>query len=120
MREQLLSSSFDFSIRLVGLVEYLKNEGKEFPLSQQLLTCGNGIGVNLRLIPLADKKERNVRADQALICAVESEYILELMKKTGYLTEQQSGSIRADCAYLIKGIADIRKENNRSRAGDRV
>jgi four helix bundle protein len=116
MTDALLTNSFDFSIRLIELARYLKKEGKEFPLLACLLECGNGIGVNLRLVAISGAKERTVQLGQALAFVTESEYILELMTKTRYLSEQQSIPLRAGCTHLKEGITDMKQGNRQSNA----
>jgi len=103
--QELLENSFDFSIRLSELVRYLQDEGKEFPLWQRLLICGNGIGTNLRMAEMSVVKERAVKLEQALACAVECEHLLKLMAKTGYLSERQSEPLRKDCSRLVELIS---------------
>lgn len=111
--QELLERSFDFSIRLLELIKYLADEGSVFPLSKRLLICGCSIGVNLRMAELFSAKEEQERLEQALTNAVDCEYLLELMVKTGYLTQQQSMPIREDCHYLKEQIMDIKKDNKR-------
>lgn len=106
-----MESSFDFSIRLVELVKYLRDENREFPLEKWLLIRGNGVWVNLRMAELSDGKERSGAENQALACAVEIGYMLKLMAKTGYLDEQQSMPLREDCDELVKLISDSKKKN---------
>jgi len=113
MTEKILQNSFDFSIRLIELVKYLKDEGREFPLSERLLICGNGIGVNLCIAKMSALKERTAKSEQALAFAVECEHLLKLMAKTGYMTEQQSVPLREDCSHLINMIDGVKNEKKR-------
>lgn len=114
MWEKLLDSSFDFSIRLVELVKYLNSEDRRFPLAEHLLNCGNGIGINLRMAArTAAGRENYEKMAQAGACAAEIEYTLEVMAKTGYLTEQQSLPLREECAELAEMI---RAEERRTAA----
>jgi len=112
MTEKILQSSFDFSIRLIELVKYLKDESREFPLSERLLICGNGIGVNLSVAKMSAAKERAAKLGQALACAVECGHLLKLMAKTGDMTEQQSVPLREDCSYLINMIDGVKNKKN--------
>jgi len=106
MNETSLERGFDFSVRLVELEKYLKNEGKDFPLSQRLLACGVGVGVHLRLAAMSAAKERAAKTALALAAAVECGYLLELLSKTGYLTERQSIPLREDCERLIAALSN--------------
>lgn len=91
--------SFDFSIRIIELIKYLEEEKKPFPLCDRLLTCATGIGVFLRLVG-APGKSSVTNSKLALSWAVEMEYLLEIMVKTGYLTEIQSVPLLSDCRSL--------------------
>lgn len=97
-----MEKSFDFSIRLIELAKYLRDENKEFPLTERLLICGIGIGVDLRIASGCMGKEKTARMAQAVAYAAECEYLLELMVKTGYLAEQQSRFVLEECAEIIK------------------
>lgn len=110
MTDELLQNSFFLAVRLVELVRYLKDEGKDFPLSERLLICGNGVGVNLRIAKMSVAKERAVKTGQALAYALECEYLLKLMAKTGYMTEYQSMPLREDCTSLISMINSVKNE----------
>jgi len=110
MKAELIESSFDFSIRLIELIKYLDNEGREFPLSQRLLNCGNGVGVNLRMAEISGTKSRPSATENSLACAVECGYLLKLMAKTGYLSELQSMPLRDTCNQLINLIIEAKKQ----------
>jgi len=69
-----------------------------------LLTCATGIGIFLRLAETTGRGVAESRR-QALAYAVEAEYLLESMAKTGYLTEKQSLPIISDCRELKTQIA---------------
>ena len=42
----ILDKTFDFSVRIVKLYQYLCSEKKEYVMSKQLLRCGTSIGAN--------------------------------------------------------------------------
>jgi len=102
--DQVLEKSFDFSIRIIELIKYLDEENKPFALRERLLRCGMGIGVCLRLAESMGKRFTE-SGWQALYYAVEAEYLLETMAKTGYLTKKQSQPIINDCRALKTLIA---------------
>lgn len=96
---ELLTKAFDFGIRIIELANYLDEEKKPFPLMNLLLECGTGIGACLRAsegFPDSFPEDR-IRACKL---ALETEYLLELMVKTGFITEIQSKPILADCRFL--------------------
>lgn len=109
--DQLLDKSFDFSIRIMELAKYLDEERKPYPLSSRLLTCAAGIGISLRLAGLTGRRSAE-SLEQALSCAVESEYLLEIMVKTDCLQERQSIPILSDCRVLKELIAEQLSRKN--------
>lgn len=108
---QVVDKSFDFSIRIIELAKYLEEEKKPFPLCERLLTCATGIGIFLRLAELTGMKFAE-NGTQVLSYAVEAEYLLEIMAKTGYLTEKQSLLIIGDCRALKTLIGGLFHEAN--------
>lgn len=103
--------SFDFSIRIIELAKYLDEEGKPFPLSERLLTCATGIGICLRMAELTGKRSTD-NVMQALDYVVETEFLLETMGKTGYLTEKQSLPLINDCRSLKTLVTELYHKAN--------
>lgn len=97
--DELLNKAFDFGVRIVELANYLEDEKKLFPLMNRLHECAGGICVSLRV---ASHMRKNLREDgtDAYRLSLEAEYLLELMVKTGFLSERQSGPILTDCRFL--------------------
>ncbi len=110
---QVLEKSFDFSIRAVELIKYLDREKRPFPLYERFLICATGIGITLRLVQMNGKKSLpDIR--QAFCHVTETEYLLEVMAKTGYLQEKQSRPILDDCRALKVFIAELADESDRN------
>lgn len=111
--ENLILISTDFSVRIIELANYLNAEQRNFPLMGRMLESGTGIGACLRI---SDNCAENLLeyCRRASTMAVETQYLLELLVKTGYISELQSKPILSDCTSIKKGIAAlIGKENNR-------
>jgi len=89
-----VDKSFKLAVRIVKLYKFLCIERKEFILSKQLLRSGTSIGANIREgvagISKADFRNKISIAHKE---ACETEYWLELLKETGFLTEDQFQSI---------------------------
>lgn len=96
---ELLIKAFDFGIRVIELAIYLDEEKKEFPMMVRLLECGTGIGVCLRASNISQKNSQE-SWKQAYRLALETEYLLELMVKTGFISENQSKPILTDCRFI--------------------
>ena len=105
-----LDKSKEFAIRIVNLYKYLRDDKREFVMSKQLLRSGTSIGANLSEAMYG--VSRNDFLSKAFIslkeCA-ETKYWLELLNKTGYLTDVEFTSIDNDCTELIKLLTSIVK-----------
>lgn len=87
----MMECAYDYSVRVAELVRYLKEDGRDFPLSDKLLDCAVAAGLAAR------KKERKAAAD----CVEQSDYMIEMAAKGGYLTERQAAPIREESRKLI-------------------
>ena len=107
--KDLIAKSFDFSIRIVELANYLEEENKQFPLIGRLLECSTGIGICLRI---SDGPAKNLQESygQAYRLSMEAEYLLELLAKTAYVNEIQIKPILIDCRFLKDGIENQLKK----------
>ena len=98
------------------LYQYLQEHKHEYVLSKQLLRSGTSIGANVH-----ESIEAQSRADFlsklsiALKEARETEYWLELLKDTDYLTVGQYQSINTDNTELIKLLTAIVKSTKTSK-----
>ncbi len=99
-----------FAVRIVNLYKYLCSEKKEFTLSKQLLKSGTSIGANIAeaICGISDKDFLSKLYIAYKECA-ETEYWLELLKETEYLTEQEYQSINDDCQEIKKLLSSITK-----------
>lgn len=99
-----------FAIRIVRLYKYLCEERKEFVLSKQLLRSGTSVGANVKeALRGQTKKDFAAKMNVALKEISETEYWLELLYNTEYITQSQYQSINNDCLELIKILTSIVK-----------
>ena len=106
----IVIKSKKFAIRIVNLYKYLVDEKKEFVLSKQLLRCGTSIGANVsEAIRGQSKADFGAKMNIALKEASETEYWLELLVETDYLTDIQFKSIMVDCKEINKILTTIVK-----------
>ena len=104
--------SMGFAVRTVKLYQYLTEEKKEYVLSKQLLRSGTSIGANVReALQGQSKKDFTAKMSISLKEATETEYWLELLFKTEYLTEEQYNSIDADCREISRILTAIVKSS---------
>ena len=107
--------SYAFAVRTVRLYQYLQGDKKEFVLSKQVIRSGTAIGALVR-----EAEQGESRADFvhklaiALKEANETDYWLELLHETRYLSTEAFESMRNDLAELLKLLTSIIKT---TRAG---
>ena len=112
MREGNLiaEKSMEFAVRIVNLYKYLHDDKSEKVMSLQLMRSGTSIGANVReAIYAQSRKDFISKMSIALKESSETEYWLELLSKTGYLTQEQYNSIEKDCAEIAKMLIAIVK-----------
>ena len=114
----ILEKSKRFAVRIVRLSQYLQKERQEYVLSKQLLRSGTGIGANVREGTQAASRPDFVnKLSIALKESAETEYWLELLVETDYLTETEFQSIYADnqeLTRLLTAIINTSKRNDQS------
>ena len=106
----IVDKSKKFAIRIVNLYKFLVDNQKEYVLAKQLLRSGTSIGANVcEAIRGQSKADFGAKMNIALKEASETEYWLELLFQTDYLTEIQYESIMADCKEINKILTTIVK-----------
>ena len=106
----VVEKSKAFAIRIIRLYQHLSSEKKEFVLSKQILRSGTSIGANVREAARAQSKPDFISKMQiALKEASETEYWIELLQETDYISEKAGTSLITDCKELLKVITAIIK-----------
>ena len=113
---QVLQKSKAFAVRIVRLHQYLTEEKKEKVLAKQVLRSGTSIGANVKeAIRAQSTADFLSKLQIALKETSETEYWLELLADTDYLTDKAAESLLQDCRELIRLLTSIIKtckENN--------
>ena len=110
----VVCKSRSFAIRIVKLYKYLIEDKSEFVMSKQLLRSGTSIGANI-----AEAEHGQTEADFyakmniALKEVAETEYWLNLLHDTEYISTKQFDSIMADCLELLKLLTSITKKQKK-------
>ena len=100
-RNILREKSYKFALRTIGLYKYLVSEKKEFVLSKQVLRSGTSIGSNVVEASQAQSKADFVhKLSISLKESFETQYWLELMRDSVYITPDQAESLLSDCSEL--------------------
>ena len=106
----VVQKSYLFAVRCVNLYKYLSKEKQDYIIGKQLLRSGTSVGANVKEATRGfTKADFTAKMSIALKEASESEYWIELLRDTDYITEQQADSMHTDCVELIKIIMTIVK-----------
>ena len=99
--------SFAFAIEIVSLYKVL-TEKKEFVLSRQMLRSGTSIGANIREAEHAQSKADFIhKLSISLKEANETEYWIDLLFETKYLSEIEFQNIKPKIIELLKLLTSI-------------
>jgi four helix bundle protein len=100
--------SYAFAVRVVNLYKHLIKAEQEFVLSRQVLRSGTSIGANVREATRAESAADFIhKLNVALKEADETQYWLELLRETEFISKQAFDSINADCEELLKLLVSI-------------
>lgn len=109
MRESIVyDKSLNFAERIVNLYKYMIDVKSETVMSKQLLRCGTSIGANISEALAAESSPdfiHKLSISQKEIN--ETIFWLELMRRTKYLSYEQTDSMMTDCNELKKMISSI-------------
>ncbi len=94
--------SKQFAIRIVRLYQHLGQAKQEYVMSKQVLRSGTSVGANVAKLYIAFKE------------CVETQYWLELLYETDYLTQDEFQSMNEDCEELRKLLSSITKTTAQS------
>ena len=104
----IVDKSKAFALRIIKLNKYLCETKREYILSKQLVKSGTSIGANVKeAIRGQSTADFAAKMNIALKEASETEYWLELLHESDYLTDDQFDSIIADCIELLKILTSI-------------
>jgi four helix bundle protein len=97
----LKEKSYAFALRIIRMFKHVSQEKREFVLSKQVLRSGTSIGANVAEANQAQSKMDFVhKLSISLKEAVETDYWLNLLRDSDYLTAKQAGSLIEDCGEL--------------------
>ena len=103
----IVDKSKIFALRIIKAYKYLSDK-KEYVLSKQMLRSGTSIGANVKEAVRAQTTPDFItKMNIALKEASETEYWIELLVESEYLTEEAGNSLKNDCVELIKILTAI-------------
>ena len=104
----ILAKSFRFAVRIVNLYKYLRGEKNERILAAQILKSGTSIGANVReSLRAQSRKDFLAKMNVSLKEAYETEYWIELLYKTDFLSKTEYESLFPECRELTSILAQI-------------
>ncbi|MFD2934525.1 four helix bundle protein [Spirosoma flavum] len=102
--------SFEFSVRVIRMYQWLCKEHRIYSLADQVLRSGTGIGSNVEEASGGlTKKEFTAKIGIAYKEARETRYWLRLLGTTDYLDKKTFESMLSDCEELVKILGSIQK-----------
>ena len=112
----MLDKAKDFAVDIINTCKTIKETKRESVITNQLMRSGTSIGANIHESKYAHGTADFIAKMQiALKECYESEYWLELLNRTGYLTDEQYRVIINNCGQirrmLISSINTVK--NNR-------
>ncbi|MDR2908186.1 MAG: four helix bundle protein [Bacteroidales bacterium] len=107
--------SYSFALRIVKLYQYLSLEKREFVLSKQVLRSGTSIGALVKESEHAQSKADFInKINIALKEANETEYWLQLLCDSEYLTSKEHESIQPEINEIISLLVSILKTSKQN------
>ena len=108
----IVQKSYAFSLRCVKLYKYLCSRDGNYIIGKQLLRSGTSIGANVREALRAQTRPDFItKLNVALKEASETEYWIELLRDSDYISSSQAESMLADCVELLKLLTSIVKKS---------
>lgn len=118
LRESLVyKKAFQFALDIIKVNKFLCENKKEYVLSKQLLRSGTSIGANIKEALYAQSRLDFIsKMNIALKETSESEYWLDLLKQSSYMSEELIKPIMKQCIELNKMLSSIVKTTKESLA----
>ncbi|MCL2416968.1 MAG: four helix bundle protein [Bacteroidales bacterium] len=106
----LRDKAYKFAVRIVKFSQYLRDEKKEFVLSNQILRSGTSIGALIQEAEYAQSTADFInKFSISLKEANETAYWLLLLKDTNYVEKKLFNSLYSDCNEVISMLVSTVK-----------
>ncbi len=114
-RENIIrEKSYAFALRVVKLYSFLCKEKQEYILAKQILRSGTSVGALVRECEHAESKADFIhKLSISLKEANETEYWLNILKDTNYITEALFLSLNKDLEEILKLLTSIIKTSKK-------
>ena len=113
----MLDKAKDFAVEIINMCKSIKETKRESVLTNQIMRSGTSIGANIHESKYAYGTADFIAKMQiALKECYESEYWLELLNRTGYLSDEQYKIILNECGQirrmLISSINTVKNKKD--------
>ncbi len=113
----IVDKSKAFALRIIKLYKYLTDNYHISPIANQILKSGTSIGANAKeAIRAQSKPDFYAKMNIALKECSETEYWLELLYESDYISKEQFESIYSDCKEILRILMSITKTQNNSNS----
>ena len=118
----LHTKSYAFALRVIQMGRFLREQQQEFILSKQVLRSGTAIGALIRESEFAQSKADFInKLNIALKEANETDYWLNLLKDSEYISLTAFTSMENDCdeliALLVSSIKTVKNNLMKNEKG---
>ena len=97
----MLEKAKDFAVEIISLCKDIKETKHETVLTNQLIRSGSSIGANIHESKYGQSTADFINKMKiALKECYESEYWLELMNRTGYLSDDRYKKLKSSCGSI--------------------
>ena len=111
--------SFAFAVRMVRVYQHLQTVMKEYVLSKQLLRSGTSVGALIREAEHAETKRDFIHKMAIAQKEInETQYWLDLLAATNYLTSEETTSLQQDALELLKMLTSSIKTAKKNLTTD--
>jgi len=105
-----------FALRCIRLYKYLIEEKNEYVMSRQMLKSGTSIGANIKeAIRAQSKADFIAKMNISLKEASETEYWIELLRDSEYVSRNRITNLLNECVEIIKIITSIIKNSSENK-----
>lgn len=115
IKEILAQRTYAFAIRIINAYKYISKEKMEYVLTKQLLRSGTAIGAMCREAEFAQSRADFIsKLSIVLKEANETNYWIELLHDTDYISDDVFLSIQDDCKRIIALLVSIVKNTKQN------
>lgn len=117
MDNVIVVKSKKFALHIIRLYKYLINNKHEFVIGNQILKSGTSIGANIKeAVCSMSKREFIAKLNISLKEASETEYWLELLYESSYISREEFTVLYDECKELLRLLTAIIKTSNKNKS----